>query len=241
MDLGIPQSPKKEFNNSIMIEKMQNGAKMNDITMLHYMLGHIHETAIKQAILNGHIKSKFATQNALKQSIEKCPICMISKAKQQPRPRKSLNRTDIPMNTIHCDESGERFRTPAGNIGFSLIIDEGTLYNDMHLFKAKNECQQHIRDFVAYGENKHCTKLKKIRSDNAKEYIANKTFVNEMKAKGIEMQQCIAYKHAQNGLVEREIGIISTIAECNIQQSGIPDFLRGEAFLHASLQRNFQP
>ncbi len=84
MDLRIPQLPEKEFNNSIMIEKMQNGAKMNDITMLHYMLGHIHETAIKQAILNGHIKSKFAMQNALKQTIKKCPICMISKAKQQP-------------------------------------------------------------------------------------------------------------------------------------------------------------
>ncbi len=143
---------------------------------LHYLLGHIHPGSIKRAIANGHIPGKFITNDILKQNLGACKVCMIAKSKSKSCPKKSFSRISIPTHSLHCNESGPRFETPSGNIGFSLIVNKETLLNDMHLYKKKSECQSHLKDFIAMADNKHSTKVKKIRTDNAKEYIVSKEF-----------------------------------------------------------------
>ena len=101
--------------------------------------------------------------------------------------------------------------------------------------------RDHIESFIAYAERKHDKKVKTLRTDNAKEYVVKKSFVQELERRGIKMEQCTEYVHSQNGVAERNIGIITEIANCNMVQAGAPYWLWGEAVCNAIFVRNLRP
>jgi hypothetical protein len=165
----------------------------------------------------------------------------MAKSKKRGRPKKSDNPASSVLETVVGDTSGlQTIRTPAGNRGYSVLVDAKSRYIDVELLKSKDQVQNHVEKFKAFSERKQGAKWKTFRTDNAKEYVLKKTFVEKLVGDGVKMEQCCDYEHAQNGLAEREIGMIATLAQCNMEQAGAPKWLWGEAVLHAATQRILQ-
>lgn len=212
----------------------------SEILKLHYKLGHVNEYALQKAIDNGSFLG--ISKKTIKQAIGKCVICDVAKMRKRSCPKKSENRAKEVVERFVADTSGlQSVPTPSGVRGFSVIVDDMSGYCDVRLIKHKSEVQDHISLFKAYAENLHEKKLKFLRTDNAKEYLLKKEFVEGLENSGVKLEQCCEYEHAQNGLAEREIGVLARLCQANLEQAGAPKWLWGEAMRHASIQRVLQP
>ena len=208
---------------------------VNGLVKLHYCLGHVNEYSLKKAIANDSLIG--VSKDLLKESIGKCIICDAAKLRKKPHPKLSKNRATEVLDRFVADTSGlQSTATPAGYRGYSVIVDEMSGYVDVLLIKHKNEVQHHIKNFRALAENKHGKKLKCFRSDNAKEYVLKKDFVDSLIKDGVRMEQCCAYEHSQNGLAEREIGVLAKLCQTNLEQANAPKQLWGECMKYSALQ-----
>ncbi len=212
----------------------------SDLIKLHYRLGHVNEYAIKKAVAAGTLLG--IPKDVSRDSIGKCIVCDVAKMRKKSRPKESNNRATEVLEHFVADTSGlQSVATPGGIRGYSVIVDEMSGYVNVLLIKQKSEVQKHVKTFRAYAENKHGKKLKCFRSDNAKEYVLKQDFVKSLVKDGVRMEQCCEYEHAQNGLAEREVGVLAKLCQTNLEQAGAPKWLWGEAMRYSALQRILQP
>ena len=84
---------------------------------------------------------------------------------------------------------------------FLTIVDDYTRTTWLYLLKSKNQWVTALRHFLSDVENKFDTNVKKIRSDNAKEFFEGdmlKLFLD----KGILHQKSCPETPQQNGVIE---------------------------------------
>ena len=67
---------------------------------------------------------------------------------------------------------------------FLLFIDDYSRMTAVYFLKSKDEAFDKFQDYKTYIENYHNSKIKRLRSDNGKEYTSNK-FSNYLKDSGI--------------------------------------------------------
>jgi len=89
-------------------------------------------------------------------------------------------------------------------------------------------------------ENQTGRRIKKLRTDNGREYLSN-DFKKFLEAEGIARQLSVEYTPQQNGVVERANRTIIEMARCMLQQSGLPQSLWAEAVNTATFIRNRCP
>jgi hypothetical protein len=218
----------------------KSGSFWEKLFLLHVRCGHCDVHTLKEAVKRGRVKG--VEDGVVSQVVQSCTVCQQAKSKQLPRPQAATSRATTPMERIHADTSGRQDESMSGFMYFSVLVDEATKWVDVRLLRSKDEVQNHVIDFKTYGENLHDTSMKVFRSDNALEYVAKKDFNDFLVQQcGVHMEQCTPYVHSQNGVAEKEIGMITQIANCLLIQSCLPRSFWAEAVMCAAVIRNIQP
>ena len=98
-----------------------------------------------------------------------CTICPVAKQTRLHFSH-SVTHNSHPLDLIHIDIWGPyKFPTRQSHIGFMTLVDDHTRFTWTYLIKHKSEFPSLFKQFVFLVENQFYSKVKSIRSDNAKE------------------------------------------------------------------------
>lgn len=153
----------------------------------------------------------------------------------------SGTRTKNTLELIHTDICGPINVTSMGGARyFVTFIEDYTRYTEVVMLKKKSDVFAAFVKYLAKAERETGNKIKRIRSDNAKEYVS-KEFNQFLEAKGIKREFSIEYTPEQNGVAERMNRTIVEMARCMLIQSKSPTSLWAEAVNTAVYLRNRCP
>lgn len=111
---------------------------------------------------------------------------------------------------------------------FVTFIDDFSRYIEIIMLWKRSDVLQAFRNYKKRTKNQTGRRIKKLRTDNGKEYLSN-DFKKFLEDEGIARQLSMEYTPQQNGVAERANRTIVEMARCMLQQSGFPQFLWAEA------------
>lgn len=165
----------------------------------HQRLGHLNFNDVRKlkdhSMVNG-INDRLNTVNPT------CEICEKSKIHQKPYKTSEKKENEI-LGLVHSDISGPmRVSLLAGAKYFATFIDDKSRYIEIKPLKKKSEIIEAFKEYKTRVEKMtgHC--IKKLRTDNAKEYLS-KEFNEFLKKEGITRQLTVEYTPQKNGVAER--------------------------------------
>lgn len=146
-------------------------------------------------------------------SSESCITCL--KGKQHRLPfQKSGKRAKQPLQLIHSDLCGPMENESIGGSRYFLtFIDDNTRKVFVYCLKSKTQVFDKFKGFKARVENESDHKIKKLHTDNGKEYITNE-FQDYLRSNGIQHQLTVTYTPEQNGTAERMNRTLVEKAKC---------------------------
>ncbi len=165
-------------------------------------------------------------------TVSNCDACLRGKAKQQKYP-KADSRASAPLELVHTDVG---FMPVAGlrqEKCFVIFVDDYSKLVRVFPMKAKSEVAAKLKEYIIWGEAITGNKLKRLRSDCAREYLHGE-FSRIAEEKGIFQEHSTAYCHQQNGVAERFIQKLKTTARVLLIQANAPLKLWPEALKHAA-------
>lgn len=134
----------------------------------HYKLGHVSNKVLKQ------ICSQYS--DIPYQEINACDTCHFSKQKKLPYSF-SFSRTTRFFELIHVDIWGPMNTTFLDGFKyFVTVVDDFTRFTWTHLIRLKSDTRSILQNFITFIENQFDLKLKRLRSDNGKEFLLTDFF-----------------------------------------------------------------
>jgi transposase InsO family protein len=168
-----------------------------------------------------------------------CASCLAGKGKRLPFPV-SQNRAAAPGDRLHFDLCGPiRPQARGGELYYLVLVDCCTRYGWVYLLKDKATAGPTIRDHVTMLRTQHAIHVKTLRSDGAKEWLS-KHMQQFCKAHGITQEVTTPYTSQQNGVAERRIGVLATIARTLLHGGHMPQQWWGHAILWANYLHNLR-
>lgn len=210
----------------------QSSSSASQIWLQHKRLGHPPFYIIKSMF-----PSLF-----LHHSVEsfKCDVCQLAKHNRVSFPS-SFNKSDEPFDLIHSDVWGP---APTSNIfgakWFVSFIDDCTRVTWIFVMNTKSEVPQIFIQFYNMVQTQFGKGIKRIRSDNGKEYV-NNTFSNFTSKHGILHEFTCVDTPQQNGVAERKNRHLLEVARSLLFQMSVPTSYWGEAVLTAAYLINRVP
>lgn len=182
----------------------------------HRRLGHLN----RQGILL--LKSKLATGlGNCEVSKDTCEVCVAGKHSKRPF-KPSNKRSANLLDLIHSDLCGPMSTQSIGGARYFLtFIDDHSRKQFVYFLKNKNEVNKYFAQFKAKVENQLGKKIKRLRTDNGREYV-NRELQEVLEKNGIEHQTTVAYNPQQNGLAERANRTIVERARTMLIDAGLP-------------------
>ncbi|KAH9398166.1 hypothetical protein TYRP_019174 [Tyrophagus putrescentiae] len=165
-------------------------------------------------------------------TVSNCDACLRGKAKQQKYP-KADSRASAPLELVHTDVG---FMPVAGlrqEKCFVIFVDDYSKLVRVFPMRTKSEVAAKLKEFVIWGEAITGNRLKRLRSDCAREYLHGE-FSRFAEEKGIFQEHSTAYCHQQNVVAERFIQKLKTTARVLLIQANAPLKLWPEALKHAA-------
>lgn len=174
-------------------------------------------------------------------NFQSCVACVQGKQTRIPFPKKSASRSKSILDLIHTDLCGA-FSTPSlgGAKYFLTFTDDYTRRTFVYFLKSKNEVFENFKTFKALVENQTGKKIKRLRSDNGREYINNQLQAY-LRQHGIVHETTVPYSPAQNGVSERANRTIIEKVRCMLQDAGLDDRFWAEAVHTAVYIKNRTP
>lgn len=199
-------------NNSLYIMNMNKemahltSSNSNNAYLWHLRMGHLNYLDIKK--LPECSEGVTLTQD--KSNVNTCTHCL--EGKQARLPFKNVgSRATKPLELIHSDLCGPmEHKSHGGMKYFITFTDDFTRMTHVYFLKDKMNILEVFKDFKSKVENELNLKIKKIRTDNGKEYC-NYNFNNYLTLHGIVHQTSTPYTPEHNGLAER---MNRTLVEC---------------------------
>ncbi len=181
---------------------------------LHSAWGHPGKKATEK------LKKRFPNMNF--EFPEFCETCVLGKQQQFPY-RSTENTTYQPLEVIHTDICESKCRGFDGSWYIVTFIDEYSKYAEIFTLKDKSSASvlRSFKDFQARMERKLDAKVKKVRSDNGREFLGD--FENYLKESGIQHQFTVPYRHQQNGTAERFNQTLMAKARCLMIEACMPE------------------
>ena len=195
---------------------------------LHHQLGHINSQRAREL----HIKG----MPSLKQGKHfKCPTCLASKARRQPRqpPSAPETRPSAPWTDIHVDLSGKMIKSSRGHHYFVPFICRLTGAKHVDFISRKNHFILAYKRFVAttgahpsilrtdLGSEFICQDLGKVLADNYVHHII-----------------CAPGEHSDNGPAESAVYVLRNAARTMMLHANIPLHLWDYCLAHAAYLNN---
>jgi transposase InsO family protein len=167
----------------------------------------------------------------------KCETCAKCKIRVQPFTQ-SVNREKELLGLVHSDICGPMGTESLGGAKyFVTFIDDCSRYTETAMLRSRADVLQAFKDYKRKVENFTGRKIKKLRTDNGREYLS-KNFENFLKEEGISRQLSVEYTPQQNGVAERANRTLVEMARCMMLQGNLPDSLWAEAVNTATYLRN---
>ncbi|CAN1328951.1 Retrovirus-related Pol polyprotein from transposon RE2 [Linum perenne] len=201
----------------------------SDFDLWHYRLGHLsHSKVLCLQSLDSGIVTKPS---------KPCAICHFAKQRKLPF---SLSKSvsNAIFDLIHIDTWGPN-ASPSydGYSYFLTIVDDYSRVTWVMLMKQKSEAKDHIKSFCAYAVKQFGKSVKRIRSDNAREFLLTDFF----QAEGIVHETSCVETPQQNSRVERKHQHILSVARALKFQAGLPLCFWSDCIRHAVFLINRLP
>ena len=113
------------------------------------------------------------------------------------------------------------YKSLGGNLYCLVIIDDYSRYTWVFFLHDKTEVVSCFKKFAKRAQNKFEVKLKKIRSDNRKEFDNTniEAYCDEV---GIKHEVSVTYTPQQNGVVKRKNRTLITLARTMLDEYNTP-------------------
>lgn len=171
---------------------------------------------------------------------ETCEDCVYGKQERTPFKVSKKQSSDI-LELIHTDLCGPMEKESLGGAKyFMTFIDDFSRYLFIYILHNKSQALDTFKDFKRLLEKQTGKKIKKLRSDNGKEYV-NHNMKNFLKHEGIEHQLTVRYTPQQNGTAERMNRSIVEKARTLLSDSGLRKEYWAEAVGTAAYLLNRSP
>lgn len=164
-----------------------------------------------------------------------CEACAAGRAKRIPHPKVSMNRSTTPGAVWHYDTFGPtRHKSVGGAQYCGFLVDEASLHLYTFFAAHKNDLMPKVIDMLKQLRARGVC-IAAVVTDNAAEFTLLWNFCAEV---GIEVRKTVPGESAQNGLVERMIGVITEKWRCLRAASNAPFGMWAEGFSYARYLHN---
>lgn len=166
-----------------------------------------------------------------------CEICAKCKVHTLPF-KNSTHRDKDVLGLIHSDICGPINTESLGCAKyFVTFTDDRTRYTETTMLRKKSDVLDAFKNYKLKAEKQTGQQIKKLRTDNGKEYLSNE-FKSFLKKEGIAHQLSVEYTPQQNGVAERKNRTLIEMARCIMLQGNLPQSLWAEAVNAATYIRN---
>jgi hypothetical protein len=167
-----------------------------------------------------------------------CSACQASKQVANTHLTKAYMSTSRVLELLHMDLFGPTtYKSLGGNLYCLVIVDDYSRYTWTFFLHDKSKVAACFKKFAKRAQNKFEVKIKKIRSDNGKEFDNTniETYCDEV---GIKHEVSATYTPQQNSVVERKNRTLITLTRTMLNEYNTPQELWVEAINTACYASN---
>jgi transposase InsO family protein len=167
-----------------------------------------------------------------------CSACQAGKQVANTHPTKAYMSTSRVLELLHMDLFGlTTYKSLGGNLYCLMIVDDYSRHTWTFFLHDKIEVATCFQKFAKRAQNEFEVKIKKIRSDNSKEF--DNTNI-EAYCDGIRIKHEVSstYTPQQNGVVERKNWTLITLARTMLDEYNTPKKLWAKAINTACYASN---
>lgn len=212
--------------------------KEESLDLWHARLGHANKKIVSEMAKNDNIIGMQCDKSHVPAQA-RCEACILGKQCRKTFPA-SMTRANKPGELVHVDICGP-MSTPSigGSNVMAVFVDDYSGMVFVKPMKSKADILNSVQDVITKASaSGH--KVKRIRSDNAKEF-KSKAFAQIVRKHNITQEFSTEYCPEQNGRVERQNRTIVEMARTMLAAAELPLSLWGETSNTAALIRNLLP
>ena len=167
-----------------------------------------------------------------------CSACPAGKQVANTHPTKAYLSTSRVLELLHMDLfEPTTYASLGGNKYYLVIVDDYSRYTWTFFLQDKAEVASIFKKFAKTAQNQFDVKIKKIRSDNGKEF--DNTNIEEYCDEiGIKHEFSSTYTPQQNGVVERKNRTLITLARTMLDEYNTSEKMWAEAIITACYASN---
>ncbi|KAL0117643.1 hypothetical protein PUN28_008795 [Cardiocondyla obscurior] len=160
-----------------------------DLIKWHQRYGHLNIRDLKAI----KVKDMVLGMNLASKTNEiDCEVCAKCKIHVKPFKPSSSRETSI-LGLVHSDICGPISTESIGGAKyFVTFIDDCSRYTEVVMLRNKADVFQAFKNYKKKAENQTGQRIKKFRTDNAREYLSN-NFTNFLKEEGVRHQLSVEY------------------------------------------------
>nr|AAD25646.1 putative retroelement pol polyprotein [Arabidopsis thaliana] len=231
---GLTLGEGKRIGNLYVLDTQSPAISVNavvDVSVWHKRLGHPSFSRLDS------LSEVLGTTRHKNKKSAYCHVCHLAKQKKLSFPSAN-NICNSTFELLHIDVWGPfSVETVEGYKYFLTIVDDHSRATWIYLLKSKSDVLTVFPAFIDLVENQYDTRVKSVRSDNAKELA----FTEFYKAKGIVSFHSCPETPEQNSVVERKHQHILNVARALMFQSNMSLPYWGDCVLTAVFLINRTP
>lgn len=198
------------------VEEMSYAA--TNLNVWHERLGRMGERSTNELVKKGLVTGVKVSKN--KKIF--CEPCQVGKSHRQPFNVNSKKVTTEPGEKFHADVCGPMPEDSLGGSRYFLtFIDDASGYRTVYFMKNKSEVLENLKIFERSVAHKFGRPLKKLRTDNRREYV-NGEVKNYLESRRIIHEATAPYTPQQNRKLERENRTIVESARTMLHAKSLP-------------------
>jgi uncharacterized protein (DUF2164 family) len=169
-----------------------------------------------------------------------CEACIEAKETRRPFKTSKHPKSTEPLELIFGDIVVVNVKSRLNEIYAFVLMDDYTSMKFTFPMKKKSDVAEYFISWASWIERQTGNRIKKFRSDNAKEFVFGE-LGKYFKEKGIEAQQTEKYEHEQGGSIERCNRTIFDKARSLLIDSGLKKEFWRDAVLTSTYLANRSP
>ena len=162
-----------------------NIKRKDELMLIHHILGH-PSFQILRCMFPDKFKKLYVNDLV-------CEVCEKAKHKRHSHSLENIERRKNPFERVHCDVWDPAHLTDIhGFRWFLIFVDDFSKFTWINLLRYKSEVNLQVKQFTQMVERQFDKRIKRIRTDNAKDSIKHK-FQNFCTESGIIHETSCAY------------------------------------------------
>lgn len=205
---------------------------------LHRIFGHAHQKAVEYVVKNN--QGEFEVDETSTKDYF-CRACVEGKMHVAPFPQQGENEVTAVGDLVVTDVWGPApVESLQRNRYYVSFVDVYSRLSVLYFMLTKDQVKDYYRLFEALVKTQTCRTIKRVQSDNGKEYI-NNALKGYTLSQGTLLEQTAPYSSSQNGIAERLNHTLADFSRSGMAQYGLPGYLWQESYAHTNFVWNRLP